>query len=332
MKLKFRDLWSSQGEIARGPFLAWGLVLFGVKYNIDRLIVRYCFGRDWSVFSYFDQPLPGAHLLTPAQNSREYFVLLLFSLPFLWVGIALCLKRLESARLPAWLGVLFVAPIVKWFLFVALVLMPERTEREDETPGIAAWLPESKWSSAVLAAGLSAMLVLGACVLSTVLLREYGWALFVGAPFAIGFFAAIVYGARQPRGLRETMAVAAAAVTLAGAAILAVAVEGAMCLVMAAPLAYGLALLGALGGHGVCHRFRKGVPPQLLCVPLLALPLMLGTETMREEGPPLFKVVSSVEVNAPVEVVWKHVVEFSELPPPKEFIFKCGIAYPMVVF
>jgi hypothetical protein len=36
-----------------------------------------------------------------------------------------------------------------------------------------------------------------------------------------------------------------------------------------------------------------------------------------------------MEVNAPVEEVWKHVVEFRELPPPSETMFKLGIAYPV---
>jgi hypothetical protein len=43
----------------------------------------------------------------------------------------------------------------------------------------------------------------------------------------------------------------------------------------------------------------------------------------------LLKVVSSIEVNAPVERVWKHVVAFAELPPPDEALFKLGIAYPI---
>jgi hypothetical protein len=40
-------------------------------------------------------------------------------------------------------------------------------------------------------------------------------------------------------------------------------------------------------------------------------------------------VTSSVEIDAPPEKVWDHVVSFSELPPPHELLFRAGIAYPI---
>jgi len=98
---------------------------------------------------------------------------------------------------------------------------------------------------------------------------------------------------------------------------------------MAAPLAAALASVGALAGHAVqASRWRKAAP-QLYCVPLLAVPLMFGTDSLRPSAPPLLKVVTAIEVDAPVESVWHHVVEFAELPPPTEALFKLGIAYPI---
>jgi hypothetical protein len=43
---------------------------------------------------------------------------------------------------------------------------------------------------------------------------------------------------------------------------------------------------------------------------------------------PLHEVVSSVVVDAPPEVVWRHVVSFPDLAPPTELLFRAGIAYP----
>jgi len=40
-------------------------------------------------------------------------------------------------------------------------------------------------------------------------------------------------------------------------------------------------------------------------------------------------VKSAIEVNAPPEVVWKKVVAFTEITPPKEMLFRVGIAYPI---
>jgi hypothetical protein len=145
----------------------------------------------------------------------------------------------------------------------------------------------------------------------------------------MGFFGALIHGAAHPRRVGESLSVAVLAVTLTGALFLAVAFEGAICLLMAAPLALVLAALGALAGHAVLLAARPGVPPQLFCVPVLAVPLMAGVEHMHPTPAPLLRVVTQIEVKAPIENVWKHVVEFTELPPPKEFLFKLGIAYPL---
>src|SRR5262249_738389 len=101
MKLKLSDVWRWSGGISRGPFVVWACLLFAIKYNLDRLIMHLAFGRDWSLLSYIGRPFPAIGDLLPAQRPQEYLTLLALSLPFLWAGVVLCLKRLRSARLPA---------------------------------------------------------------------------------------------------------------------------------------------------------------------------------------------------------------------------------------
>lgn len=335
MKLKISDLFHWDGQISRAPFLIWAALLFAVKYNLDRLLLKLVFDRDWSLFSYFDRPMPWIDGLSPARNPAEFIVLLTVSLPFLWAGVVLCLKRLRSVGLPLSMAVMFVVPILKWFLFVPLVLLPERAAPETENRDSVTdrrrwmWLPRSVLGSALLAVGASVLLALGATALGTKVLRDYGWGLFAGVPFAMGFLAAIIHGARQRRTINQSLMVAFAAVMLAGAALLSLAFEGLICLIMAAPLAFALAAIGALMGHAVQATRWRRTPPQLYCVPLLAVPLMLGTETLRPDPPPLLKVVSAIEVDAPPDKVWRNVVAFAELPPPRELMFKLGVAYPV---
>jgi len=255
--------------------------------------------------------------------------LLSVSLPFLWAGVALSLKRLRSARLPLWLAVLFVVPIVKWLLFVSLAIVPERAGESSKPVPFASWLPKSVFGSATLAVAVSVLLAVGAAVLSTTVLRNYGWGLFVGVPFSMGFFSALVHGARQPRRISESITVALASVGIAGVLFLVLAFEGVICLVMAAPLALALAVIGAIAGHAVQVGRRPHAPPHVYCVPILAVPLMFASETLRPGPAPLLEVVTAVEVDAPVETVWRHVVEFAELAPPSELLFRLGIAYPI---
>jgi hypothetical protein len=44
--------------------------------------------------------------------------------------------------------------------------------------------------------------------------------------------------------------------------------------------------------------------------------------------PPVFQVRSTIDIAAPPEQVWKYVVKFPELPEPREWFFRAGLAYP----
>jgi hypothetical protein len=59
-------------------------------------------------------------------------------------------------------------------------------------------------------------------------------------------------------------------------------------------------------------------PPAVMCAEYVAAP-----------EPPVFAVRTAVDIDAPPAAVWRNVVSFSELPPPTEWIFHTGIAYPI---
>ena len=54
----------------------------------------------------------------------------------------------------------------------------------------------------------------------------------------------------------------------------------------------------------------------------------MGFEKAVEPEAPLFAVRSETVVDTPPETVWLHVVSFSELPPPEDWLFKAGVACP----
>src|SRR5437868_9754091 len=109
----------------------------------------------------------------------------------------------------------------------------------------------------------------------------------------MGFFSALIHGARQPRRLSESVMVAMVSVGIAGALLLLLAFEGVICLVMAAPLALALAFIGAVAGHAVQVTRRPHAPPHVYCIPILAVPLMIASETLRPDAPPLLQVVTA---------------------------------------
>jgi hypothetical protein len=162
-------------------------------------------------------------------------------------------------------------------------------------------------------------------------LQSYGWAVFVVLPFLIGFAVVLLYSRNAPeRPFRQYLAVGCSALALTGLGLLAFAMEGVICLLMAAPLAFLLTLLGVALGYALLGRFRKGLgSPVALLLLLASAPLLMGAEVATPRQAPLYEVTTSMVIEAPPEVIWKHVVALPDLNGPEEWIFRAGVAYPV---
>ncbi len=159
---------------------------------------------------------------------------------------------------------------------------------------------------------------------------KYGWALFVGTPFCLGLLTTVLYTRKDAKTLSACLKISLAACVAASAALLCFAFEGLICILMAAPIIVPLALLGGWLGYYVQPN-RMASSPAIAMILLLAVfpPAMIRTESKLTHVADEFSVTSSVEVNAPPEVVWRNVITFSQLQGPKELLFKSGIAYPI---
>jgi hypothetical protein len=126
------------------------------------------------------------------------------------------------------------------------------------------------------------------------------------------------------------MSVALGPIALLGAVLIVVAIEGLICILMAAPFALALATLGGMLGYAIQAGYwmHKGTPAMLSIV-LLFTPTFQSAEYWAKLQPGTFEVRTAIEVNAPPDKVWNQVVAFAEIPPPKELLFRAGIAYPI---
>ncbi len=332
MKLKLSDLWTWQGTIDRGRYAVLGVLLFAFKHNLDRLVASVVFKKPWGLFNYL---LPGAavSLLDLSPSDQLFFAgMVALALPFIWTGVALTLRRLRDAGLPLPLVALFFVPVVNLFFFLLLSLLPSRPVAE--APAATRprrWLDRVIPESTLGSAAMGVLLTLPVTVLLTLVciqfFKDYGWGLFVGLPFTMGLISALVHGYHRPRSFPSCTLVALTSVTLAGLALFALAIEGVICLLMAAPLAIPLSLIGAWFGYFIQRRHVD--PSPVLAAMLLALPGLMGVEHAAAPQPRRLEVTSSVVVDAPAERVWRNVVSFSELPPPEEWVFQTGLAYPL---
>jgi len=277
--------------------------------------------------------MPGdtfAHLLNDPGAQAVRWTLLLSSLPFLWAGVVLTLRRLRSAGLPLWLVVLFCVPLLNLLFFAVLACLPPREPGSKGAAGglLARWIPRSYWGSAAMSIALTLIPMSLTTFLAAEALKSYGWTLFIGVPFMIGFYSAVLSSYHEPRGLAACYGVTMGSLCLLGLLLLAAAFEGIMCILMAAPLAMIIAFFGTFLGYVVQKMHRERARSTLLGL-LLALPLLLGAEEATRPEAPLQAVRTSVEIDAPPDRVWRHVVRFTEIPPPEELIFRTGLSYPL---
>ena len=336
--MRFVQLWRWEGTIDRKWYAAIGCAALTLKYLLDRSIALEVFHRPWAFWNYF-VPFGRQTQLGQLQADQRSFavVMLAVAIPFIWLGVTLTVQRLRDVGQPLWLVVLFFIPIINVLFFLMLCALGShaRAPREQampwpETRGLDRWIPRSPIGAGFVAIGATVVIGLLFAVLSTQALGSYGWGLFVALPFCLGLFSVLVYSYHEPRTFGACLTVSLVPIGLLGAVLLVVAIEGLICLVMAAPFALGLAALGGALGYAIQSGYwRNRDAPAMLSVVLLFTPTFLGVEHWVKPEAETFVVKTAIEVNAAPEVVWKKVVAFSEIAPPKEMLFLAGIAYPI---
>src|SRR4249920_2379363 len=102
------------------------------KYAVDALFIRLVSSVWWTPLDYLS---PGITLreqklaLIPAW---ALVVLVVWTLPFIWVGVSYSLRRAMDAGMAPGLGLFFFVPFINYLMMACLALAPSRAE---EWPG-----------------------------------------------------------------------------------------------------------------------------------------------------------------------------------------------------
>lgn len=209
------------------------------------------------------------------------------------------------------LGLLVVA-------MFALLVVRSASRRGDEV---------DRFPSALWGAASGAAVGLLATYVSTLNEQTYGLALFVFTPVVVGFHSAFAMGERGKVGLGDAVVASITSVVLLGCALVAFALEGAICLVMALPIAVPLAVLGALIAH--CFHRERAHQPTVLLLFLGLTPFTATLEHMLPRSADLVQVATSIDIAAPPELVWQTVLQPARLSAPSQILFRAGVSYPL---
>jgi hypothetical protein len=179
-----------------------------------------------------------------------------------------------------------------------------------------------KW----IAVGLT-VIVAGLLTLAGIYtIRDYGIALFILTPLFIGASSTILYGLKKEITKRQAWEIGLLTLGVFTLMLLIFAIEGLICIAMAAPFGLLFTWFGSLIGLSIIRKTPKNAPTAILVL-IIAIPTMAFIE--KDFEPTLNSVVTSIEISADQATVWKNVIEFPQLEKPTEFIFKTGIAYPI---
>jgi len=326
-------------RVPRKPYVAWGLGLAALKFAIDTGVVYAFSGTTWSPLGYVVPSLVLRRDAIGAAPEAMHVLLVALALPFLWVGLSMSVRRAADAGLSPWFGVGFLVPLLNYVTILVLCIKPTSTTvrwdprpadayrrpGRDEAPPSKVELP-SGVRAALLGVGAAIAIGVGMLVLCVYGLGLYGTVLFFATPFAMGATTAAVYNGQVTRRLGDTLGLAVVATLLTGSMLLLFAIEGILCIAMAAPIAMAIAIVGALVGRAIVVSTRGDSPGAALVVG--ALPLLAFGEA-RLAAPPTHDVTTDIEIDAPPEAVWPHVIGFSDLPEPPAWQYRLGVAYPM---
>jgi uncharacterized membrane protein YhaH (DUF805 family) len=322
-----------QGKTSRTHYFFWGIGLLAVKHNLDRLVGRLFFDQPWYFWDYL---FPSEKWLVPTLSTEErhmLWTLAWMAVPFVAVGLGLTLRRLRDAGWPSYLALYFFVPVVNLFFFALLCVAPsavQPSQVDQPPPWLDRFMPHSFWGSAGAGAAITGVFGLLLPLLSVQGFGLYGWGLFFGVPFFMGFSAALLHAYRERRELWSCLVVGWLSLVVAGSLLLFLALEGVVCLLMALPLAAALSFLGSIVAYALQDFFwLSRRPDRMLGVAFSLWPALLWVEQMRAAEAPLRQICTEVRIAAAPAQVWPRVVAFSRIGEKRDWIFHTGIAYPI---
>jgi uncharacterized membrane protein YhaH (DUF805 family) len=320
-----RTLFALNGRINRRDYLVTGVTLMAVKYVVDATVIYRVAHVVWTPWDYLIPLFTIKSAKVSAIPGSVGLALFIWTLPFIWIGVTMMMRRaIDAGRSPAWCAGFFV-PILNYALMLWLGVLPSEPLRE-ELPSAAQVTTADRYRSALLGLLGATVVALLAILVSIVAFGTYGVTLFVATPFIQGMIVGWAFNRRETRSSAETVSVVWLSLFLVAGAILLFALEGVVCVAMALPLAAIVALLGGMIGRTIATRrvpTGLGYAGMLFVLPTGALMEKISTVA------PTYEVVTSVDVAAPPSVVWNRVVQFDRIQERPAWYFRAGIAYPI---
>ena len=311
-----------RGRIGPLPYALWSAGLFFSQHLITLGLLRlqgFALTPDaWFAFVPLRTLVVRADLPSPILLAGFAYMLIVA-----WALAALAYRRAADADISEWIAAAALAPFIQVPAIAFLSFLPSTGSAERPPRSDDGQLPLAGLAYGILACiGVT----VAAVALSTLLFSVYGFGLFVISPFIVGAITAYLANLRSDIGLRNTNLVLAAATAMGAIGLVAAALEGLICIVLIAPLAFGLAVLGGMMGRAIAISAQR--PARQMLTGFAVLPLMFAIESVFP-AETSFETRESIAVNAPPESVWASLLRMDTIEEPPALPFRLGVAHPI---
>jgi hypothetical protein len=316
------SLLSFSAGVRRLPFSIAIIVLLAAQYGLIVLLFRLSnqpLAFDWR---FWLAPLRSVVNLRNGSDVLDLAALAL-TLIVAWLYGALAFCRASDAGVSPWVSAPAIVPGLQLPAFLVLAVVPSRAAPAmPEVPHLSDSMPAILQG---IVAGFAVTLF--AVAVGALVFGSYGYGILILSPFVIGAVTAYLANRTGDIGFARTVRAVVAATLLGAAGLVIFALEGVVCIVLAAPLASLAAIVGALFGYGAAQSAqRRRASHSLLGVAML--PMAFASEHVL---PPIthFETAESIVVAAPPGLVWQAVVDMGTLKEPVALPFRLGVAYPV---
>lgn len=247
-----------------------------------------------------------------------------YSLAVAWALALLSFRRAREANGGYPLAVLSVVPVAQIVAVPVLAMWPTQVLAEpDGDPERER--PTSRAPGVVHGLMAGVAIVVLAVLVSAVTFGAYGYGLFVMTPLTVGLTTGYLVNRSVDQGGGETVRLVLGAAGLGSLALVVLALEGAVCIVMAAPLAIPVVIIGGAIGRRIAQVGHNGRSP-LASVAVLPMIFMLEA-AMPPEVP--IATARQIEIAAPPEAVWAALISPEDIHVPTGLTAMAGLAYPI---
>jgi len=196
-----KSLFGLTEPVGRKTYALVGFGLMLLKYVVEFIVIALVADAILTPIDFLNPTLTGRGRFTRGGPAWLGMAWVLWAIPFLWIAIAMSVRRAIDARVNPSVAVLILVPLVNIFTMLLLVCLPTRPAAPETSEEIKRAERHSK-SLASVTSSLGGIVV--AALYSTTVIQasalweSYGVVLFFGTPLVAGLAAAYLFNYREP--------------------------------------------------------------------------------------------------------------------------------------